>query len=211
MIFQHNNLKATEWMGIRRELAKALQKVDDDMAKNGDNTYISGSIKMQIVQTGIFASAVKVVEFWDPDFASTSAPVVEATDPQTPTSEPVTKSTGGKHDMTLTHGLSAQAYYHAKRQSFKRKHGLEPLLSGPLAILSFPTVSPQHLKAALSILSPSPPNFRLRDGKQILRTMSRLCRMDCRSSFCWRRGWRVRCSTRKARNGLVVSTAAWMG
>lgn len=159
VIFQHNNLKATEWMGIRRELAKALQKVDEDLAKNGDNSYVSGSIKMQIVQTGIFASAVKVVEFWDPDFASQSPPIVEATDPESPTSEPITKRTGGKHDMTLTHGLSAQAYYFAKRQSFKRKHGLEPLLSGPLAILSFPTVSPQHLKAALSILSPSPPNF----------------------------------------------------
>ena len=160
VIFQHNNLKATEWMGIRRELNKALQKVDDELAKNGDNSYISDGIKMQIVQTGIFASAVKVVEFWDPDFSSSSsAPAIEATDPQTPTSEPIPKITGNKHDPALTHGLSAQAHSFAMAESRKRKHGLEPLLSGPLAVLSFPTVSPQHLKAALSILSPSKPNF----------------------------------------------------
>ena len=160
VIFQHNNLKATEWMSIRRELNKALQKVDDELAKNGNNSYISGGIKMQIVQTGIFASAVKVVEFWDPDFSSSSpTSTIEATDPQTPTSEPIANTTGSKHDPTLTHGLSAQAYFSARTASRKRKHGLEPLLSGPLAILSFPTVSPQHLKAALSILSPSQPNF----------------------------------------------------
>ena len=159
VIFQHNNLKATEWTGIRRELAKALQKVDEELAKNGDNSYISSGIKMQIVQTGIFASALQVVEFWDPDFSSASATAVEATDPQTPTSEAITNRTGSKYDMSLHHGLSAQAHFFAKRQSRRRKHGLEPLLSGPLAVLSFPTVSPQHLKAALSILSPSQPNF----------------------------------------------------
>lgn len=37
----------------------------------------------------------------------------------------------------------------------KIKNGLEPLLSGPLLLLTMPTVSPAHLKAALSILSPS--------------------------------------------------------
>lgn len=160
VIFQHNNLKATEWMSIRRELNKALQKVDEELAQAGDHSYISGGVKLQIVQTGIFASAVKVVEFWDPDFSSSSAPpAIDPTDPQTPTSAPVPQTTGSKYDTSLTHGLSAQAYSAAKREGRKRKHGLEPLLSGPLAILSFPTVSPQHLKAALTILSPSPPNF----------------------------------------------------
>lgn len=157
VIFQHNNLKATEWMGIRRELVKALQKVDEELAKNGDNSYISSGVKMQIVQTGIFASAVKVVEFWDPDFSSAST--VESTDPTTPTSKPVTRTRGDKNDPSFTHGLSLQAHSVAKRASRKRNHGLEPILSGPLAVLSFPTVSPQHLKAALSILSPSAPDF----------------------------------------------------
>lgn len=137
---------------------KALQKVDEDLAKSGDNSYASSGIKLQIVQTGIFASAVKVVEFWDPDFSS-PASTVDATDPQTPTSKPITSTTGNKYDPSFTHGLSARAHSIAKQASWKQKHGLEPLLSGPLAILSFPTVSPQHLKAALSILSPSQPNF----------------------------------------------------
>lgn len=161
VIFQHNNVKATEWAAIRRELSKALQKVDQDLAKNGNHSYMSGGIKLQIVQTGIFASAVQVVEFWDPDFSSTSASLsdVPATDPNTPTSQPISRTTGDRNDPVHTHGLSAQAHYYAKAQSRKRKHGLEPLLSGPLAVLSFPNVSPQHLKAALSILSPSPPNF----------------------------------------------------
>ena len=78
LLFQHNNLKATEWSGIRRELTTALQKVDDDLAKSGNGEaglVVGEGVKLQIVQTGIFASALKVVEFWDPNFASsTSAP-----------------------------------------------------------------------------------------------------------------------------------------
>jgi len=41
----------------------------------------------------------------------------------------------------------------------KGKHELSTLLAGPLAILSFPHVSPEHLKAALSILSPKTTKF----------------------------------------------------
>ncbi|KAK2072416.1 hypothetical protein P8C59_006773 [Phyllachora maydis] len=36
---------------------------------------------------------------------------------------------------------------------------LAPLMVGPVALLTFPAVSPAHLAAALSILSPSPPQF----------------------------------------------------
>ena len=159
VIFQHNNLKATEWSGIRRELAKALQKVDEDLAKNGDNSYAGGAVKMQIVQTGIFASAVQVVEFWDPKFDGATATTVESTDPATASSRPISRTTSSKSDSAHTHGLSLQAYQTAKAKSKTQFHGLEPILSGPLAVLSFPTVSPQHLKAALSILAPSAPNF----------------------------------------------------
>ena len=61
-------------------------------------------------------------------------------------------------DPGLKHGLSTQAWTTARKNQ-KLKHGLEPLLSGPIALLTFPSVSPQHLKAALSILAPSPPDF----------------------------------------------------
>lgn len=41
----------------------------------------------------------------------------------------------------------------------KTSHAFAPLLAGPVVLLTFPTVSPQHLKAALTVLSPSAPNF----------------------------------------------------
>jgi ribosomal protein L10 len=63
-------------------------------------------------------------------------------------------STGGNG---LTHTLSKAA--HEAIADTRTAHALAPLLSGPLVALTFPDVSPQHLKAALSILSPSAPQF----------------------------------------------------
>jgi len=132
LLFQHNNIKAVEWTGMRRELANALRKADEELARNGDETFVGQSSKLQIVQTGIFASALKVVEFWDPNHMDIKPTI---------------------RDLSLTHGLSKDAYYASK--SAKLQHGLEPLLSGPMAILTLPSVSPAHVKAALSILAPS--------------------------------------------------------
>ena len=140
-------------MGIRRELNKALQKVDEDLAKDGSNEYVGGSTKLQIVQTGIFASALRVVEFWDPKFEP-DAPTVHPTDPRTASSDTTPHTAADRSDPAFKHGLSAQAWAAAKRNR-ELKHGLEPLLSGPLAILTLPSVSPQHLKAAISILAPT--------------------------------------------------------
>ena len=140
-------------MGIRRELNNALQKVDEDLAKNGNNEYIGNGTKMSVVQTGIFASALRVVEFWDPNFDSKES-TVQPPDPKTATSTPLEDTKGEKDDPVFTHGLSRQAWSTAKKDK-KLKHGLEPLLSGPLALLTLPSVSPQYLKAALSILSPT--------------------------------------------------------
>lgn len=145
LLFQHNNLKATEWSGVRRELTNALAKVDEELAKNGGGDVVGSGVKLQIIQTGIFASALKVVEFWEPKFEPASSSTTTVADPSA-------AAAGAKH------GLSKQAYTAAKNNK-TLKHGLEPLLSGPLALLTLPTVSPAHLKAALSILSPSAPNF----------------------------------------------------
>jgi large subunit ribosomal protein L10 len=142
LIFQHNNLKATEWVGIRRELASALKRVDEELAKNGSEDYIGNVTKMQVVQTGIFASALQVVEFWDPKFDEASS----------------SQSTKTSQHSASAHGLSKAAFKVARKNK-KVQHGLEPLLSGPLAVLTLPAVSPQHLKAALSILAPSAPDF----------------------------------------------------
>jgi large subunit ribosomal protein L10 len=138
LIFQHNNLKSLEWSGVRRELTKALRKVDAERVAAGHLAEnLTDGIKLQVVQTGILSSALRVVEFYKPD-AQPAADYTEQGD-------------------GLTHVLSKAA--HSATANIKTKHALAPLLSGPLVLLTFPTVSPQHLKAAISILSPSSPQF----------------------------------------------------
>jgi len=94
-------------------------------AKHG--TTQADSIKMQVVQTGLVSAALNLLTFAQP--------------PQpTPSHAPL---------------LSAAAHSTARR-ALRRgaTHGLEPLLSGPLMLVSFPAASPPHLAAALSLLSP---------------------------------------------------------
>lgn len=62
-----------------------------------------------------------------------------------------------KLDPSLTHVLSRKA--HAVAKAANEQHPLSPLLAGPIALLTFPSVSPAHLKAALTILSPKAPGF----------------------------------------------------
>jgi large subunit ribosomal protein L10 len=155
VIFQHNNLKANEWMGIRRELANALQRVDEELAKSGNNSHIGRETKIQVVQTGIFASAIRVVEFWNPNFEPETH-TIHPTDPTVASSAPVEDTTTSKLDAALNHGLSERVWRLTRnKQNRGARHELEPILTGPLAVLTLPAVSPQHLKAALSILSPS--------------------------------------------------------
>lgn len=146
LIFQHNNLKAVEFTGIRRELAAALRKVDEELAKTGNSDFAGSEAKLQVVQTGIFASALKVVEFWNPKFE----PVGAGESQRAAANEAMEGASKLKH----VHGLSRYAWKAAKKNP--KQHGLEPLLSGPLALLTIPAVSPQHLKVALSILAPNP-------------------------------------------------------
>lgn len=157
LLFQHNNLKATEWMAIRRELAQALRKVDHINTVVGpDNGDIADGIKIQVIKAGIFGAALRVVEYFDPE----ARPMGEATpssDSAKQLSSHPKKKQVSKNDPALTHALSTAAYEAAKAK--KHKHLLEPLLSGPLAVLSFPAVSTEHLKAALSILAPHAPTF----------------------------------------------------
>jgi large subunit ribosomal protein L10 len=151
LIFQHNNVKAVEFMGIRRELAIALEKVDSERAKLGQELY-ADQIKLQIIQTGIFASALRVVEFFNPE-ESTMDHAQHPTDPRTATSAQIPQTINAPEDERFKHGLSKRAWDVASNRKLKTE--LEPLLSGPLAVLTFPAVSPQYLKTALSILSPS--------------------------------------------------------
>jgi large subunit ribosomal protein L10 len=127
LIFQHNNLTATELNSIRRELINALRKVDA-----AEGTSFSDFVKLQVIQTGIFASALNVVEHFD-------AAAVGQRNP-------------GK---VFTHGLSTVAYKAGKAGQKNSSSDLAPLLKGPLVLLTLPTVSPAYLKSALTILSPS--------------------------------------------------------
>jgi large subunit ribosomal protein L10 len=155
VIFQHNNLKSNEWMAIRRELSSALQKVDEETAKSGNKELVGAGTRISVVQTGIFASAVRVIEFWDPNFEPQSR-TIEPTDPKVASSMPAQDLTGEKLDAALTHGLSERVWRMTRNKKNRgARHNLEPILSGPLAVLTLPAVSPQHLKAALSILAPS--------------------------------------------------------
>ncbi|KUJ07955.1 uncharacterized protein LY89DRAFT_564655, partial [Mollisia scopiformis] len=154
LLFQHNNLKAGEWVGIRRELTKALRKVDEARAAAGHTSEpLAEGIKVQIIQTGIFAAALRIVEFYKPGPETTSQ--LDPINPATSSSAkiPLYNPRGDG----LTHTLSAAA--HEAVADTRTAHALAPLLSGPLMLVTFPNVSPQHLKAALSILAPSAPDF----------------------------------------------------
>lgn len=159
VMFQHNNLKSMEWAAIRRELANALKKVDDKIAAEGRTApAIAPYIKIQTIQTSIFEVALRIVEYFKPSDASlASGKPPSAVDPATQTSAELPAISGSKDDPALTHDLSRTA--HTAVKNTKGMHELSPLLIGPVAVLSIPTVSPEHMKAALSILTPKEAGF----------------------------------------------------
>lgn len=156
LIFQHNNLRAAEWAGIRRELAIALRKAAAaDAAKlqtDGATSAlqaedITQTIRLQVIQSGIFAAALRVAEFYTP-------PSTEANQDSTTPIHATEQDTS-----ELTHDLSQAAYLATRLSSdnpnLKRNTPLHALLSGPLAIVSFPSLHPTHLSTVLRILSPT--------------------------------------------------------
>jgi len=157
LIFQHSNLKSTEWMSIRRELAFALRKVDEQQSSTLiPATPQADAIKLSIIRASIFSSALLVTDYFDPA-AYPSPPTPQSTDPSTQSSAQLPNQTPDPNEDTYTHALSSIAYTATRRHKYS--HPLAPLLSGPLAILSFPAISPAHLSAALSILAPKAPQF----------------------------------------------------
>ncbi|CAD6566300.1 MAG: hypothetical protein ASARMPREDX12_005634 [Alectoria sarmentosa] len=152
LLFQHNNLRATEWMSIRRELHFALEKVDSDLSTN-----LAPAIKIQAIQVGIFESALLVAEYYHPEQHRAASKIPHPTDPSTQSSAQLANHIPSPADPTLTHYLSRTA--HSAAAPHKKTNPLRPLLSGPLAAVSFPTVTPQHMRAALGILAPKAPTF----------------------------------------------------
>ena len=141
-------------MGVRRELAAALRKVDASRKENGQaDTDLAENIKIQVIQTGVFGAALRIVEFYEPEASEGISPL----DPKVQTSSELPALGSRPRDPAMTHALSKAAHDAVHKRRFE--HALEPLLVGPLAVLSFPSVSTEHLKAALSILSPRAPDF----------------------------------------------------
>jgi len=149
LIFQHNNLTAVEWAAIRRELRAALADVPQTGTQEVD---IASKIHIEVIRTRMFDMALKIVEYFDP---SKVAPTLART------------LTGGTVKTVYNHDLSEAAYQAVRTATKANKvqpdssvySELAPLMVGPLAVLTFPVVSPQHLAAALKVLSPSPPAF----------------------------------------------------
>ena len=157
LLFQHSNLKSNEWMGIRRELGAALQKVDKSREVAGkEGADLADGIKIQIIQTSIFGAALRVVEYFRPEYQP-RAEQPHPSNPATQSSTSLSNTLPTANDPSLNHGLSRAAHDAVLKK--KLAHGLAPLLTGPLVVVTFPVVSTEHLKAALSILSPNPPTF----------------------------------------------------
>ena len=145
ILFQYNNLRAKEWVGIRRELVKALRKTDETLlAADASAQPLAEFIKLEVIRTNIFEPALRITEHFRPD---------RTTEDRTPAA-----LESEIDDPRLTHVLSRAAYNAAKDPS-NAVNPLTPLLSGPICLLTLPTVSPQHLRTALTILSPMKPNF----------------------------------------------------
>lgn len=139
LIIQHNNLLASEWVAVRRELATSLARADPSGAL--DPTLI----RLQVIRGRLFELALRITEFYDP-------PPPTSRDPSDPFAPPP------DDDALFTHALSRAAHAAANEAKFgaKRRHGFEPVLTGPLAVLAFPSVSPAHVTAALGTLFPGP-------------------------------------------------------
>jgi large subunit ribosomal protein L10 len=61
LVFQHNNLKATEWTALRREIAVALRK----LSGKGEVDPIADGIKVVVLRGAVFSSAMRVAEYYD--------------------------------------------------------------------------------------------------------------------------------------------------
>ncbi|KAI4151069.1 MAG: hypothetical protein LQ340_003710 [Diploschistes diacapsis] len=154
IFFQHTNLKSNEWVAVRRELAVALRKVDESSkAKGYTDLDLADSIKIQVIQTGVFGAALRVVEYYETE----PLKVINALDTAVPTSSELPPSGSPSQAFAIPHALSRSAYEAVEKK--KLGQALAPLIVGQLAVLTFPTVSAEHLKAAMSILSPQAPNF----------------------------------------------------
>ncbi|KND87532.1 hypothetical protein TOPH_07861 [Tolypocladium ophioglossoides CBS 100239] len=145
LFFQHSNLTAVEWAAVRRELKKAVAAIPapspDAVAEPLD---LAPMVQLQVLRTTMLDVALRIVEFYNPDAAEKLA------------------STPRTARGPLVHDLSDAAYNAIRGANTSPNSAyaqIQPLMVGPLAALVLPAISPAHLAAALSVLSPVPGKF----------------------------------------------------
>lgn len=144
LIFQHNNLTSQEWAAVRRELRAALAKVPIPVTENGAAPAdFVNNIKFEVIRTRIFNHAFKVVEFFDAESAAAKTPGLNKYN----------------HDLSKAayEAVSAVDLENVPESSMYKQ--IAPLLIGPVALVTFPAVSPDHLAAVLCTLAPNAPAF----------------------------------------------------
>lgn len=142
LLFQHNNLTAVEWMAVRRELRTALDAVVPGTTPGAPAEAINSEIKMEVLRVKMFDVALRTTSFFDPEAAK-----------GLPTTPRTTRHGPLVHDLSLA---AYQALKNTEPPADSAYAQLAPLLTGPVAALVFPALSPPHLAAALSVLSPGP-------------------------------------------------------
>lgn len=136
LFFQHNNLTSEEWVYVRRELTLALQAVPQGLNDEFDYSQLT---RLSVVRTSMFRAAMKLLEVYDGN-------------PTAYTAEAAKKGDQWVHDLSHSAMMALKERDVPPDGIFAQ---LEPLISGPIAILTVPVVSPAHVATALSILAPS--------------------------------------------------------
>ncbi|KAI0106501.1 hypothetical protein GGR51DRAFT_517917 [Nemania sp. FL0031] len=139
LFFQHNNLTAVEWAAVRRELRAALAQLPSPVA-GPDGVVpadITSKIEFQVLRTRMFDVACKIVDFFDPEAQAE-------------------KSNAYAHDLSKTAYRSIKTATIDESSTYGQ---IKPLITGPIAVVTLPSVSPAHLATILKVLAPSPPAF----------------------------------------------------
>lgn len=135
LLFQHNNLRASEWAGIRRELGLHLQR------RTPQPLDPARKPRLVILNKDVFAAALRVMEHYRPRAEQQDSSVTQA------------------------HYLSRDAYratLHPRGNAKgprKKRTTLDPMLVGPVAALTFADLAPEQLASALCVLAPRAPAF----------------------------------------------------
>ncbi|KAH8894225.1 hypothetical protein GQ53DRAFT_744964 [Thozetella sp. PMI_491] len=156
LVFQHNNLTALEWAAVRRELRAGLQRAVIPPAVGPDGALIpppdvASKIGIQVVRTSMLDVALRIVEL-----ERLTGPLANAEDDA---------ASAPKGKKAYNHDLSRNVWKRVDKAmkdntlAESRYGELSAMLTGPIAVVAFPAITPAHLAEVLKILAPSAPNY----------------------------------------------------